>query len=200
MAQNFELIGLLAGIVITVWVALEVCALGFPLPRKRNLQSVSDYFLLSFAFFFIGLVTEYQIAQPWRILDLYYSVLLEAFAVVLGLFTLVVGVWGLRQTGRSGRRTPRLPEQGSTILVALYAGANGLLIVTIGYRYSLLPTVTKIFFWLLCLSIPASFVRLTIWHGFRKRENLAMLMILSAWIYIAVAFLLVESGVPLLEL
>ena len=199
LVQNFELIGLFAVASLTIWATLEVLALSLPLQRRRNLQFVSDYFLLSLAFFFVAAVAEYETTQPWHIFDQSLSMVLEAFIFVFGLFTLIVGVWGLRQTGRSGRKALSLPEYGLTIMVALLAAMNGIFLVSIGYRYSMLPTVTKVFFWLLCVSILASFLRLIVWHGHRKSANLAVLVIAAAWIYIAVAFLLVSMGLPLLR-
>lgn len=198
LVQTFEVIAFFGAAALLVWVELEIHGLSLASQARRNLQPISGYFLVSFAFFATAAMTDYGMTQPWTLtFQSPLLVFVEALSFIFGLFTLITGAWGLRQSGRSGRIPVSLPEYSQTIVIGVFVMMNSLFLLATGSQYSSLPLVSKVFVVLLLVSYPASLLTVTAWYGKRRWANLGILATISAWLYLLIVLVLVALGIPL---
>jgi len=120
LVQNFELIALFSGFSLLAWLELKIRSLSAErVEPRKNLEIVSDYFLISFGLFAVAALIDFAMTNP--LASLYGNAWLvgaEGFCFIFGLILLCTGVFGLRQTGRKGVRHLELNTYATTFWYA----------------------------------------------------------------------------------
>jgi len=193
LAQNVEFIGVAVGVSVLLYVELEIKSLDPDLKRnkKKGIQTVNDFFLLSLSSFLLSAFIDLLVSQGFPIL--HNSIVLnflEAFVFVIGLFTLAVGIGVLRKVNRDGRVNLTLPTFASIVFIAFWALLNATVLLYSLGDWTTLAWTGKVFGILVALTTPpAVLLTVTAWGKHWDRTSAALILLMIPWGFaVTVAF------------
>jgi hypothetical protein len=195
LVQSFEVIAFFGGAALLIWIELQIRTFSLRGTPQKSFQTVSGYFLVSFSLYSIAAIADFGMSQSLPVLSgNIWLLLIEGFSFILGLFSLVVGTWGIRQMGWRGLKPVQLPEYGYVFFLSLLAALNMgyLLVAAMSYGTNMVPAA-KIFVFSLLLTCPAVFVSITSWGT--RRSNLAIILMMMPWLML-VTFIVLGMAFP----
>lgn len=199
LLSNLEFIGIVLGVAVFFYAELEIhAAFGLKGEAKRTAQTVSGFFLVSVSMLLLSAIIDW-ISSQQQFPSLYNNFGIdvgEACVAAFGLLMLGTGIFGLHQTGRSGKGKLRVPEFTPFFVITIYAIFNALIFASSLNYYNQMDLIGKGFVWSIPTTlIPSVFLCITAWGKKQSQRVMgAMFLIIAPWIFLLIATLVLPHG------